>query len=275
MSVRTTLCLLLCLATVALLAGCAATVVAPGAPVQPRPVYLLDHGRHTSLVLVDASGRPVRIAYGEWRWYVEGETGAVRAFGALFRPTPAALGRHMLRRHDTARFQDEVGSRIRVIVPLQAEAAAVDRLLQDIDRLFEARADTRRYSAALELEFVVHPEPYTLGNNSNHKVAEWLRELGFEVRGSPMLGRWRVREPQAHSDRTGSEIRLPPSAPHGMRHANRTEAPARPPAGMPLPHRTPQSSARPGSTAAARWPIMRTGIVATGRPCAGFPLSSS
>ncbi|MFN3842636.1 MAG: hypothetical protein ACK4RW_05140 [Rehaibacterium terrae] len=255
MSVRTTLCLLLCLATVALLAGCAATVVSPGAPVQPRPLYLLDHGRHTSLVLVDAEQRPVRVAYGEWRWYVEGETGAVRAFGALFRPTPAALGRHMLSHHDTARFQDEVGSRIRVIVPLQTEAAAVDRLLQDIDRLFEARADTRRYSAALNLEFVVHPEPYTLGNNSNHKVAEWLRELGFEVRGSPMLGRWRVRQPQAHS--------------------NRTEAPARPPAGMPLPHRTPQSSARPGSTAAARWPIMRAGIVATGRPCAGFPLSSS
>ncbi len=193
MSVPTMLRLLLCLPTVALLAGCTATIVAPGAPAQPRPVYLLDHGRHTSLVLVDAEWRPVRIAYGEWRWYVEGETGAGRAFGALFRPTPAALGRKPLATGDSARFQDEVGSLIRAIVPLQAEAEAVDELLRGIDRLFQAQADSRRFSAALNLEFVIHPEPYTLGNNSNHKVAEWLRELGFEVRGSPMLGRWRVR----------------------------------------------------------------------------------
>lgn len=195
MSPRPPLRLLPCAFVLLTLSGCAATLVAPPPPAQPRAVYLLDHGRHTSLVLTDADQQPVRYAYGEWRWYVDDRTGPIRALTALFRPTPAALGRMRLGADaGHAGFRNDVGSVIHDIVPLQAEAVAVDRLLHRLDRLFETHADTLHYSDTLNLEFVAHPEPYTLGNSSNHKVAEWLREMGFEIHGSPMLGRWRVAE---------------------------------------------------------------------------------
>ena len=49
---------------VVLLGGCTTTVVVPPAPEQPRAVFLLDHGRHATLVLETAEGGLVRYAYG-------------------------------------------------------------------------------------------------------------------------------------------------------------------------------------------------------------------
>jgi hypothetical protein len=78
------------------LSGCAATIVPPSLPEDPAPVYVLDHGRHNSLVLVVADDRVMRYALGEWAWYAERETGFGRSLQALFKPTPSALARARL-----------------------------------------------------------------------------------------------------------------------------------------------------------------------------------
>lgn len=175
------------------LGGCAATISVPPAPAEPRPVFVVDHGRHSSLVLVRADHGLVRYAYGEWRWYAKQDTGLWRVFPTLFARTTAALGRRELAGPPT---EENLRRRIPVVVEaiyaLPADPARVDALSANLDGLFEARRDTLHYNAAYDLEFVVHPEPYTLGHNSNHVVAEWLRQLAVEVRGTPLAGNWRL-----------------------------------------------------------------------------------
>src|SRR5687768_14257878 len=88
------------LAASGIVAACAATYVVAPPPLAPAiaraPVAVLDHGRHSSLVIGLPDGRMVRYAYGDWRWYAEGKTGAAEGYAALFRETPSALGRRVM-----------------------------------------------------------------------------------------------------------------------------------------------------------------------------------
>jgi hypothetical protein len=179
------------------LTGCVATVESPSdpPPADARAVLLLDHGYHSSLVLGRVDDRMVRYVYGEWRWYALGETGFFRVFPTLLVPTQAALGRRVLAgpaTRDGVRLEVRVG--IDELHQFYADPARTDALIEALDALFQANRDTLHYNPMHDVEFVEHPERYRLGNNSNHYVADWLRQLGIEVRGSPMIGRWRVED---------------------------------------------------------------------------------
>ena len=181
------------LALAVLLAGCLARVTLPAPPQQPRPVAVLDHGRHTSLILFDAQSRPWRYAYGDWAWYVDGDRGAYAAARALLRPSQAVLGRAPLR-PDDAGWQSQVGSEILAERRFVAEASRVDALLAQLHAQFETSQATIVHAPLLQLDVVPHPQPYTFRHNSNHKVAEWLQALDADVRGSPAIGRWRFQD---------------------------------------------------------------------------------
>jgi hypothetical protein len=180
----------ICALALLLLAACSARVTLPAAPEQPRSVLLLEHGRHTSLVLTDADQVPWRFAYADWDWYVEGERGVGAAGSALLGRSQAALGRRALRVPEDGDWQPQVGSTIVQLTDFDAEADAVDTLLAQLHAHF-AQTEPQPV-ASLMLEVVPHPRPYTFGHNSNHKVAGWLRAVGAEVRGDPAVGRWRI-----------------------------------------------------------------------------------
>lgn len=172
---------------VVMLAGCTATIIQPDEVSDPVPVYVLDHGRHNSLVLVVDENHVQRLALGEWRWYVDGETGVGRSLSALFARTPAALGRARLHGPvDPNCWVDQVGSEIRTVMVFAAPEARVGELADRIDSAFDEAEP--HYSHLLNLEFVMDARPYTLGDNSNHRVVEWLEFLGLEVRGNPTIG---------------------------------------------------------------------------------------
>jgi hypothetical protein len=175
-----------------LLAGCGTTVVTPpDAPADPLPVFLLDHGRHTSLVLPAPDGTITRYAYGDWRFYAERETGLGRALAAILWPTEAALGRRDLPGPATA---EAVRAQVRVYVQelhtLDVEAGRAFALRGKLDALFEeGRVLEAPY---VDLSFVAHPRRYTLRHNSNTVIADWLTELGAEVSRRPIWAGWRV-----------------------------------------------------------------------------------
>jgi hypothetical protein len=173
------------------LAGCAAYVKPPPQPQAPTRAFLLDHGRHATLVL-PRGGDLARYAYGDWDWYVEGRTGAGPAFRALFVPSDAALGRRLLSgpaELDTILAQLRVEVRRAYVIPV--DRRRVDALTTRLDAEF-SEAGPAVYNAAFDLDFVPYPKPYGLGHNSNHMVAEWLHELGCQVEGPGTMGDWRV-----------------------------------------------------------------------------------
>ncbi len=190
---------LACIAGALLLGGCAATVIPPQTTNDTRPVYLLDHGRHTSLVLSTADDGLVRWAYGDWGWYAEGDRRRLRALPVLLSRTPAALGRQTL----SAEPDPEA---IRAAVPvvtehvfiIDADAALIDRLQTRQEALFTAGLQQRAVEHPwFGLTFVPHPVPYRVDHNSNHVVAQWLTALGCSVQGNPTLGNWRVMDVRA------------------------------------------------------------------------------
>lgn len=111
------------------LAGCTAHVIPPSGLTAPVSVYVLDHGRHSSLVLPGESGWR-RYAYGDWQWYAENRTGLMQGAAALFWPTQAGLGRQLLAQPPDLAPSLTVGFVSLHKIPADAEkvAALVERL---------------------------------------------------------------------------------------------------------------------------------------------------
>ena len=178
-----------------LLTGCTVVLTPPSPPQEGRALFLLDHGRHSSLVLERDDGGLARYSYGDWRYYAEGEATWGVGFWALLRPTPAALGRRLLPGPaDESSLRKQVAVGVERLFPLCAEAVAVDRLLGELDQLHQGEHSQRLFRPDYDLEFVPHPLPYTLQHNSNYVVGSWLQQLGVGVAGHPRLANWRVAE---------------------------------------------------------------------------------
>lgn len=173
-------------------AGCTTTIVPPRSVERPQPVFVLDHGRHTSLVLAQADGL-VRYAYGDWGWYAEVRTGAAEATRAVFWPTRAALGRRLLQGNATqAGVRQGVAVAIEQLHELRVEADDADALRASLEGIYRAYYADLKYNAHYDLAFVPHPDPYTFWNNSNRRVGQWLRQLGCTIQGSALWARWKV-----------------------------------------------------------------------------------
>ncbi len=189
-AMRTLFCLL---GLVVLLGGCSTAVLAPPPPEEPRPVFLLDHGRHSSLVLTTENDDLIRYSYGDWRFYALDDSGPWQGVSAVLRKTPAGLGRRAMPGPPT---KENVFRHVLVGIEqlfiLQAESTAVDSLRESLDSIYYSGVNTLVYNATFDLEFVRHPRDYTLAYSSNTAVAEWLTALGCEVSGRPILANWRL-----------------------------------------------------------------------------------
>jgi hypothetical protein len=182
----------LAILALSLLCGCAIQVTPPAGVEEPATVFMLDHGRHTSLVVSTPEGGLVRYAYGDWRYYAERLTGPGHAIAALLVSTPGALGRRNLPGPPSP---EAVHRQVPVVIdhlyPLQVERARVEALRRRLDAIV-ATAERELESPDADLVFVPHPSDYNLVHNSNRAIADWLVELGCEVRGRPLLARWRI-----------------------------------------------------------------------------------
>jgi len=191
----------LLLGAMILLGGCSTTVVPPAKLDEPARVFLLDHGRHTSLVLSTPEDGLVRYAYGDWRFYAERQTGPGHAIAALLWRTPGALGRRELKGPVTAAgVRTRVPLVIEALYEIEVERTRVDALRADLDAIFNA-AEEPLDTPEVDLFFAPHPRYYNLRHNSNTVVADWLEQLGCEIKGPAILARWRIREPQSGGTR--------------------------------------------------------------------------
>lgn len=178
---------------VPLLAGCATTLVTPCGSPPRQTVYVLDHGRTSSLALPDETGGFVRYVYGDWRWYALNETTVSAGIAALLWPTQGALGRAASPSRFTA---DDAPAAYEQMHVLEVEAKRVQRLRRRLDALYTVSADRRVHNSLYDMDFVPYPQPYSALHNSNQVIAAWLEELGCEVRGPALWSNWRVHAPR-------------------------------------------------------------------------------
>lgn len=174
-----------------LLASCTAHVTPPSGLAAPVSVYVLDHGRHSSLVVPGESGWR-RYAYGDWQWYAENRTGVMQGAAALFWPTQAGLGRQLLAQPPDLAPSLTVGFVSLHEIRVEAEQAAA--LVERLDALHDRERVRRGVNSTYQLEFVEHPQPYWLFSQSNGMVASWLREMDCEISRGPLRASWEIAE---------------------------------------------------------------------------------
>ena len=178
--------------------GCATTIVPPKDVQTPAKVYVVDSGRTSSLVIPDQQGGVTRYAYGDWDWYAMRKTGLLHAITALFGPTQGALGRKRMEASpDTQSLVKQLPYPPENVYEITVEQDKALALSRQLDGVFVTAADTYHDQPEVGLEFVHFPERYSAVHNSNHVTAKWLREMGAETRGWPVLSAWEVAPPPA------------------------------------------------------------------------------
>ncbi|MDX1587971.1 MAG: hypothetical protein R3296_03455 [Oleiphilaceae bacterium] len=176
-------------ALAALLTACSNRLYPP-VPDQPVTLYLMDHGRHASLILPHEDNGWVRYAHGEWRWYARLEQGYWRGAQALFWPTRATIGRQRLQQVPTRPgVHATIPEGFRQRIELVAEAQRVRVLRERLDGHF-AEPSQRVFQPVFNLEFVPYPRSYWFGRNSNRTMADWLEALGVRVSGPALFSHW-------------------------------------------------------------------------------------
>ena len=169
------------------------TVVrAPANANQSVSVFLIDEAKTSSLALPQRGGGFVRYAYGDWNWYALQNQSVLDGLAALLWPTGGALGRVEMNTAATPdAMRHAIGGDVEVYA-IEVDRSASDRLLARLEDAHERGQRAGPVVQSYGLNFVPDPQKYTYFNNSNHRTAAWLRELGCEVRGAAVYSRWRV-----------------------------------------------------------------------------------
>ena len=178
----------------AALAGCTTTIIPPANPTDPVSVFVLDYGRHSSLLLPDTSAQAfIEYAYGDWNWFALDRSEWYDVFPTLFWPTRGALGRRTL--HVESNPETILGVlACEHVLEVTVSARRARELSAELDSQFERRSDTVHYQPLYDLSFVHGETAFHLFENCNHVLADWLRDLGCEIQGPAMAADFVVRE---------------------------------------------------------------------------------
>jgi hypothetical protein len=178
-------------------------------PADPVPVFLVDFGYSSSLVLPAGEGTLVAYTYGDWRYYALRQRGVYESAAALLWPTRGTLGRAVITGPpDAETVRRGIGAGTEHVHALIVDRAAADALRRSLDEIHRAALGTAVVSYGMT--FVHHPSSYTYWSNSNRMTARWLAELGCDVRGPALGSHWRVHAAELPAHRVAATHDAPP-----------------------------------------------------------------
>jgi hypothetical protein len=173
------------------LPGCAWTVRGPAAVADPVPVWISEYGKHCRVAVPSGRSTFIEYGFGEWNFYAREK----RDIFSILR-AGSGFGAGALSRRELIPAPDGT------LGPWQTGGTRSESLLVERSRAeslrskLDARWQANRHSVRQrEIDGVVvsrDPARYHVFRNSNHATAEWLRELGCDVRGFPLLSNFRV-----------------------------------------------------------------------------------
>ncbi len=168
-------------------------LLAPNEVQDPRTVFVIDHGTHSSVAIETGSGEMMRYAYGDLRYYANRDTSLGAGAAALLWPTPSTLGRAELEGPATKQvLENQLRVVVEIIYELQVEGDSADQLILELDEI-HARTPAEHIDVpAYGLVFSPHPVDYFWGHNSSSVIAGWLRSMGVRMFGWGLIASWRV-----------------------------------------------------------------------------------
>jgi hypothetical protein len=165
----------------------------PEKPIDPRAIYVIDHGTHTSLVIQTSDNKMLRYSYGDFRYYALRDTSLASGAAALFWPTPATLGRGELEGPVSEKsLRGQLVVVVEQIYALEVAASKADRLILDLDAIYFAGKDQLVKVPEYGLNFAPHPIDYFWNSNSSTMIGVWLKQLGADVFGWALISSWNV-----------------------------------------------------------------------------------
>ena len=185
------------LAALLVLPGCAWTVRAPSAVADPVPVWITEYGKHCRVALPAADSTFTEYGFGEWHYYALEERGWLSTLRAGAGFGSGAFSRRTLRpaADGTLGPRQTGGTRSE---RLEVERSAADALRRELDDRWARNQGDVRIRQADAVPVSRDPAGYHLFDNSNHATVKWLRRLGCEVRGFPLMANFRVEEGAGH-----------------------------------------------------------------------------
>lgn len=175
--------------------GCTTTIRPPANPENPVSVYVIDYGRHASLLLPRDDFHGLReYAYGDWSWFALARDGVLDVLPTLFLPTQGSLGRWDW---DIEADIEHIERLVLCEEILEIRVARNDAraLLAELDSRYESHLDTQIESDLYQLLFVHDDEPYYVFNSCNLVLIRWLKSLDCKIEGYPILADFRIAEP--------------------------------------------------------------------------------
>jgi hypothetical protein len=168
-------------------------ITPPAKPIDPVLVYLVDEGRHASLVLPRDDGTVVQYAYGQWAWYAMGKDEWWRAPLVLLVPSIGALGRREL---SAPSSEDQLTNDLwaESIITLRIERTKVIDLLESLDARYQRDIDSKHENPTYNLAFVKDDEAYWMFHHCNSETVKWLRELDCKVSCTPLLAAYVLKD---------------------------------------------------------------------------------
>lgn len=182
------------------LTGCSTALRPSECQTDCASVALVDHGRHSSLIISESDKKMSRYAYGDWQYFAKADTRIWSGAKALLWPTQATLARrHLLGPVTHENIHNQLIEGVEEMWVFQVPSRRARVLKSRLDFWFSHDTGTLFYNKFYDLDFVHHPSSYWLFNNSNQVMGRWLKDLGFEVSGLSLWSKWRISSKQRTS----------------------------------------------------------------------------
>lgn len=174
-----------------LLPGCAWTVRPPANIADPVPIWITEYGKHCRVALPAGDSSFTEYGFGEWNFYGREQRGWLSTLRA-----GAGLGAGAFSRRTLTPDPDGIlgprqtgGTRSERV---QVERAQADTLRRELDARWNRNRGNVRIRQVDGVPVSRDPACYHVFHNSNHATADWLGELGCQVRGFPLFSNFRV-----------------------------------------------------------------------------------
>ena len=180
-----------------LLPGCAWTVRAPSNLADPVPVWITEYGRHCRVALPSGPSKFTEYGFGEWHFYALEDRGILSTLRAATGFGSGAFSRRELppAPNGTIGPRQTGGTRSESV---QIERSKADALRRELDARWQGNRGDVRIRQWDGVPVSRDPASYNLFDNSNHATARWLKQLGCEIRGVPLMANFRVEDKASH-----------------------------------------------------------------------------